>query len=149
METNNVTLAIEANLPLNFSASGAVFYSLPKAGKVNLKVITIGADFLQFSDGWILESVHESDCCESHYLSFEHFTLKDFEGHIFDLSNDKFFEKVPDYGIRLIPLNNHEIPVPGYGYNNGYYSTNLVLRVTDNEGKLTEYDITECQVIEE
>jgi hypothetical protein len=135
-----------------YSATGYCFVpSQPK--EIKLKVVSIGENFLTFEDfmsgkSFKLESDHESDCCENHYLSFEHFTIKDFEGLKFDLSNDKFFEKVPEYGIRLLPLNGHPIPVPGYGYNNGYYGTNLCLKVTDGDGNITEYDITECQVIE-
>ena len=130
-----------------YSATGFCFIPNKPKG-IRLKVVSIGENFLNFEDGWSLESDHESDCCERHYLSFEHLTIKDFEGLKFDLSSDKFFEKVPEYGIRLLPLNGHPIPVPGYGYNNGYYGTNLCLKVTDGDGNITEYDITECQVIE-
>jgi hypothetical protein len=149
----NKIIEIEKDLvDINFKASGWFFVpngNLP----IKLKVTSIGENFLTFEDifnggFWKLESDHDSDCCEKHYLSFEHFTIKDFEGQVFDLSNENFFEKIPEYGIRLLPLNGHPIPVPGYGYNNGYYGTNLCLKVTDNEGKITEYDITECQVIE-
>jgi hypothetical protein len=74
-------------------------------------------------------------------------TIDDFEDLEFDLSNDKFFNKIPDYGIELIPIKGHSVKIPGHGYNNGYYGTNLSLVIEDSEGKTTEFDITECQVI--
>ena len=69
----------------------------------------------------------------------------DFEGLEFDLSSD-FFEKVVDYGIRLLPTNGHPISVPGYGRNNGYYSHNLDL-VLSSPKETRSFDITECQEV--
>lgn len=116
-----------------------------------MKVVKVTNDSLVFDNGYILESEHESDCCEYHWLSFTDLTLEDFEDMEFDLSNDEFFEKIDGYGIKLIPTSHHHsVRVPGYGSNNGYYSTNLTLTVSDsNFKKLAEYDITECQVIDD
>lgn len=69
------------------------------------------------------------------------------EGLEFDLNNDNFFEKVEGYGIRLIPKNGFPVSVPGYGYNNGHYTTNLTLIIAKKYIE-KEYDITECQDIE-
>lgn len=110
------------------------------------KVTGVNEDGLVFEDGTSLYSEHDSDCCEHHYLSFADFSLSDFKGLEFDLSSDIFFEKVQDFGIRLHPVNGHAISVPGYGYNNGYYSANLTL-VLEKDNATTKYDITECQVI--
>lgn len=108
------------------------------------KVVDVN-DGVSFDNGSYLEAVHDQDCCESHYLSFKDITTADFEGMEFDLSSDKFFEKVPDYGIRLVPVNGHPVSIPGYGYNNGYYSSNLTL-VLSRPGKQEEkFDISECQ----
>jgi hypothetical protein len=105
------------------------------------------ADGLVFEDGTQIYSHHDSSCCEDHYLDFEHISLSDFDGLEFDLSNDNFFERVPDYGIRLIPTNGHPVPIPGYGYNNGYYSDNLTLWVSFPDNSTKTYDITDCQVV--
>lgn len=51
------------------------------------KVIRID-DALYFEDGSVLQSDHEQDCCEDHYLNFSDLSLSDFEGLEFDLSND-------------------------------------------------------------
>ena len=114
----------------------------------NLKVVKINSNSLEFDNGMILYSDHEPDCCENHYLSLSDLTLDDFEGLEFDLTNDDFFGRIPDYGIALKPINGYPIRIPGYGENNGYYSSNLALILTNTDGRgiFKEYDITECQV---
>lgn len=112
----------------------------------NVKVTHVDSDYIKFDDGSKLSSDHDQSCCEHHYLSFEGLTLSDFDGLSFDLSSN-FFEKVPDFGIRLVPVNGHSVSVPGYGYNNGYYSANLSL-VLDRPDSQTTFDITECQELE-
>ena len=113
----------------------------------NLKVVKIDSDSLEFDNGIVLYSDHQTECCESHYLSLSDLTLDDFEGLEFDLTNDDFFERIPDYGIALRPINGHPVRIPGYGDNNGYYSSNLdlILTNTDGRGVFKEYNITECQ----
>ncbi|MFZ2487947.1 MAG: hypothetical protein WAZ19_07470 [Anaerolineae bacterium] len=116
----------------------------------NLKVVRIGVEQLEFDNGMILKSYHERDCCESHYLSMADLTMDDFKGLLFDLSNDDFFERIDDYGIALNPKNGHPVRIPGYGANNGYYSSNLSLVITRTNGKgyFKKYDIEECQKID-
>lgn len=116
-----------------------------------LKVVRIEPDSMQFDNGMILHSDHEQSCCENHYLSLSDLTLDDFEDLEFDLSNDDFFERVEGYGIALKPKNGHPVRIPGYGSNNGYYSSNLALVITniDGRGVFKQYDITECQFIDD
>lgn len=112
-----------------------------------MKVVEID-DGLIFDNGWKLSSYHDSDCCEWHYLDFEHLNLDDFKDLEFDLTSDNFFGKIPDYGIELKPIKGWAVKIPGYGNNNGYYSTNLTLVVKDdNCDVVKKYDIKECQVI--
>jgi len=112
-----------------------------------MKVIYVDSDMVRFEDRSELFSEHGQDCCESHYLSFADLTLADFAGLEFDLSSHTFFERVPDYGIRLLPTNGHPVSVPGYGNNNGYYSSRLTL-VLSRPGKRPEqFDISDCQDI--
>ena len=113
----------------------------------NLKVIRINNDEVEFENGVKLYSNHESDCCESHYLSMSDLTIEDFEGLRFDLTNDNFFKRIDDYGIELIPTNGHSVKIPGYGSNNGYYSSQLDLILTNGNDFTKEYDISECQDI--
>lgn len=115
----------------------------------NLKVVKMDSESIEFEDGTVLHSDHEQDCCENHYLSFRDLSLEDFQGLEFDLSGDNFFNRIEDYGIELLPVSGHSIKVPGYGYNNGYYSSNLSLILSKNgsDGFRKKFNITECQVI--
>ena len=112
-----------------------------------LKVVRIDSDSLEFDNGMILYSDHEQDCCEIHYLSLDDLSLDDFKGLEFDLSNDDFFERIEGYGVALKPKNGHPVRIPGYGSNNGYYSSALDLIITNTDGRGTykKYDIAECQ----
>jgi len=115
---------------------------------MNTKVEKVTGDEIVFDNGWTLSSYHESDCCESHYLDIGSLSLADFEGLSFDLSSDAFFERVEDYGIRLIPINGHPVSIAGYGYNNGYYSSQLTLVLERGKDRKT-FDITECQEVKD
>lgn len=112
-----------------------------------LKVIKVTENGIQFSNEWFLSSDHSQDCCEHHELYFKDLTIDDFEGLEFDLSNDNFFKRIPDYGIELIPIHGHSIKIAGHGYNNGYYSSNLDLIIESNGKVIKTYDISECQDI--
>jgi hypothetical protein len=112
-----------------------------------IKITKIENEQLEFDDGTKLYSHHDQDCCESHYLSFEHITLGEVAELEFDFSNDDFFKKIDGYGIELIPVKGHPVRVPGYGYNNGYYGSDLIL-IVDVGATQKKYDVSECQVIE-
>lgn len=114
------------------------------------KVIAVDNDVITFDTGHSLYSEHESACCESHYLSMSDITVEDFKGMVFNLEGSDFFERVEDYGIRLISTDGRVVPIPGYGNNNGYYSAELALVVNNVEGKtIHNIDISECQDIVE
>jgi hypothetical protein len=108
------------------------------------KVTKVTSDYIEFDDEVQLFSDHDSQCCERHYLDFSNITLADFEGLEFDLSRDDFFERIEYFGIALKPVDGFPVRIPGYGSNNGYYSSNLdlILKGTNFEKR---FDITECQ----
>lgn len=112
------------------------------------KVIYVSSTSLGFDDGVTLYSEHERDCCERHWLSFSDLKLDDFDGLNFDLSGDSWFERVPGYGIRLLPLNGHQVAIPGYGQNGGFYSSNLAVVVEYPGAMKRVFDISECQTSE-
>ena len=114
-----------------------------------VKVSNTTDDSVTLSDGTVITSDHNQECCEHHYLDFSQVSLEDFDGLIFDVSSDTFFEAVADYGIRLVPTNGHPVSIPGYGYNNGYYSTNLTLVLSKPGSDNRTFDITECQDIKD
>ncbi len=103
---------------------------------------------ITFENDISLISEHLSDCCESHELTFTDITIADFEGLEFDLSGETFFRRIEGYGIELIPIKGHSVKIPGHGYNNGYYSSQLDL-VLIGPGFRKEFDISECQVIKD
>lgn len=111
-----------------------------------LKVVKVDSESIEFDNGASLSSYHDQDCCENHYLSFEHLSIEDFEGLHFDISKDDFFNKIEGYGIELLPISGHPVRIPGYGSNNGYYSTDLQL-VVKGPGVDKTFDISECQEI--
>ena len=115
----------------------------------NLKVVRISSDEIEFDNGMRLYSDHYKDCCEQHFLDFSDLTEADFKGLKFDLSNDGFFRRIENYGIELVPVSGWSVKIPGYGNNNGYYSTSLDLIVSypDGRGVFAKYDIEECQTI--
>jgi len=115
---------------------------------MNYKVIRVGPEEIEFEKGIKLSSNHNQDCCESHYLCFEHLTIEDFDGLEFNLEEDNFFNRLEWYGIELIPVKGHSVRIPGYGSNNGYYSTDLSL-VLSGLGNTRLFDISECQDISE
>ena len=110
-----------------------------------LKVIKVDGDSITFENNIMLSSDHKQDCCESHELDMSDLTIDDFKGLEFDLSNDDFFKRIEDYGIELIPIKGHSVKIPGYGYNNGYYSDQLELTISNGKDFTKTYDITECQ----
>jgi len=113
-----------------------------------VKVTKIARDSLTFNNGVRLYSNHDSDCWERHYLSLEDLSMQDFDGLEFDISGEDFFERLDGYGIALKPINGHPVRIPGYGYNNGYYSEQLDLILTNGKGFQKVFDVSECQVIE-
>jgi len=74
-------------------------------------------------------------------------TIADFDNLEFDLTTDDFFERIEGYGIALKPLIGHPVRIPGYGSNNGYYSGNLYLVLSDGKDFNKVFDVTECQVV--
>lgn len=115
----------------------------------NLKVVRVDSDTIEFENGIRLFSDHCQDCCESHHLSFGDITLDDFNELEFDLTGEDFFKRIEDYGIELVPVSGWSVKIPGYGSNNGYYSSDLTLVITDGADFRKTFDISECQKITE
>src|SRR5690606_23264188 len=113
------------------------------------KIIKIYDETIEFNDGSKLYSFHDQSCCESHYLDPSGIELDEVNDLIFDLDKplEEIIERVPGYGIRLIPRHGMPLSIPGYGYNNGYYSDNLSLTLSRNNGSNESLNITDCQVI--
>lgn len=113
----------------------------------NVKIYFIASDIIYFDNGYQLTYYHQDSCCETHWLDFTHIERGDYEDLEFNLSNDEFFTRIPDYGIQLNAVNNFPLRIPGYGENNGCYSSDLSLILADAEGNEKKYDISDCQNI--
>lgn len=113
-----------------------------------VKVTSVTADSIIFDGNIILTSNHDTDCCESHYLDMEHINLSDFDDLEFNLDCETFFSRIEGYGIELNPISGHSVKIPGYGSNNGYYSSQLDL-ILSGPNIYKKFDITECQDISE
>jgi hypothetical protein len=73
--------------------------------------------------------------------------INDFNGLRFDLTNNKFYNEIIGYGIELIPITGHPVKIPGYGYNNGEYSSSLDLVLEWDYGFEKSFNISDCQKI--
>lgn len=111
-----------------------------------IKIIKVAKNYIAFENDFFLSYYHDQDCCEQHYLDFQHLSVKDFEGLKFDLTKE-FFRKIPSYGIELIPIEGWGVKIPAYSNNNGYYSDNLSLVIIKGESvkHIIYFDITDCQ----
>lgn len=123
-----------------------------------IKIKKISENEIEFDDGSILTSSHERDCCEVHYLDFSNLsaynidtttgkTINIYERE-FDFSNGVSFKKVEGVGILLIDIYGSKYLVNGYGFNNGYYGTDITLVYRRPEKKTLTYDVSKCQNIE-
>lgn len=112
------------------------------------KIVKLSPETIVFDDESIIYSVHEQDCCESHYIDPTGLNLSEIMDLEFDLSKplETLIERVEGYGIRLKPVNNFPLSIPAYGINNGYYGTNIKL-ILQTKDKYEIIDITECQEI--
>ena len=115
----------------------------------SVKVIKVDSTGITFENDIKLYSDHQSDCCELHELSFDDITINDFKDLEFDLTGESFFNRIIDFGIELIPIHGHSVKIPGHGYNNGYYSSELTLILTDGKDLKKTFDITDCQDIKD
>ena len=112
------------------------------------KVISINSDSITFDNNTTLTFHPDQDCCENHYLSLSDLTLDDFNGLEFDLTSDDFCERLEGYGIALKPLKGFPISIPGYWNNNGYYSSDLEIVLSNEDNNfLKVFDISKCQDI--
>ena len=114
------------------------------------KIRKINDGYILFDDGSRLYSDHCTQCCEEHYLAFYEMPDKNADQDIYDLEFDlnpdgRFFERVENYGIRLVPTNGYPVFIPGYASNNGYYSDKLTLVLCRPTNEEYKYDITDCQ----
>jgi len=123
----------------------------------NTTITEIGDDYIKFSNGTILKSIHDQECCECHWLDFsvmKFYNVATTTGKELDIYKTKFdfskgipFEKVEGMGILLIDTNGNKFLVNGYGENNGYYGNNINLIYSFNNMPIYWADVSKCQKI--
>lgn len=121
-----------------------------------MKIKEIQEDVLIFDNEAKITSYHESDCCEHHWADFSvvrGYNINTATGKQINIYDVDFSENVQEIiqlveeiGFNLVALDGSKYFVPCYGSNNGYYSTDLELRISGNSFAFT-IDITNCQVI--
>ena len=112
--------------------------------KLSAEAVKVCEELLEI-DGMTLRSLHIQSCCEHHYLDFEHFPKE-------ELARLKLIEKIDITGVKGMGLNlrfyNGDsdvcIFVPGRGYNNGYYNSEIIL-VIQEKGVEKKFDVSEFQ----
>lgn len=112
-----------------------------------------------FTNGYVLTSEHWNDCCESHYLDFnmmKNYNIGTATGKPIDIYKQSFdfskgvpFKRVDGIGILLYDTEGNKYLINGYGYNNGYYGTNIDLVLTYGIMVKYRYNVSECQEIDE
>ena len=121
-----------------------------------MKIKIIEEERVIFDDDSVLKSHHDRSCCEWHYLDFNMLknynvspktgkTLDIYEQE-FDFSNGVNFKRVEGMGILLFDVDGNPYLINGYGYNNGWYSDEIIL-IYKNGKEEHRYDVTECQKI--
>lgn len=82
---------------------------------------------IEFDNGWIMCDCHWQDCCENVYAAWNH--LKDEVGVNYDFDEKSFrIEVVEGQGFRFGD-GNIMLFVPCYNEQNGYYNSNLEIKV--------------------
>lgn len=99
-------------------------------------IVKIEEESIELSDGTNIYSFHDQDCCEHHWADFSVLEVNP------DHKNP--FDKLDFKGVEGLGFLMNGMLVNGYGDNNGYYSSNLDLVVTDGN-TVYEWDISDYQ----
>ena len=110
-----------------------------------LKVIEVKSDNIKFDNGMVLSAFHKDKTYADNYLCFDDLTLNDFKDLEFDLTTDKFFNRMIGYGIELVPIKGHSIRTPGYGVDSGFYTSDLELVLTSGDNIIKKFEVSDNQ----
>ena len=118
----------------------------------------IGEEKIVFDNGTIMQSFHCHDCCENHWAELsklKEYNINPKTGDNIDIMQIEFPENIhehlillEDEGFNIVAKDGSKYFVPGYGENNGYYSTDITLIINYPNGKKIEVDLTKCQKID-
>lgn len=117
-----------------------------------MKIIKIDEDRIEFDNGYTLTYYHNQDCCENVYADFKNMQVNNLIiTEKIDVSKYEFSEElldniecIKDVGFNLITKDGIKILVSCYNSQNGYYSSDLELILTKNNGVSERKDISDC-----
>lgn len=94
---------------------------------------------MEFDNSTKIEGDHQQDCCESNYIDFKG-SLKDIleVGQEFKTIEIKKDEDTNKYGFDLY-LDNVRYPINCYSDQNGYYSSDIEVKLMTSEQIITEF----------
>lgn len=119
-----------------------------------MKIVKVEEERIIFDNGSILESYHEQECCENHYVDFtsindQGFENEEFAEHLLKIlevnsyKNDDCpfdFDRWSSF-FNIKDLKNNKYTLTIYNSNNGYYSTNVSLILTHKNGDVETFSI--------
>ena len=101
-----------------------------------MKVVKRDGDSIKYDNGTTITYYHEQDCCENVYADWSALDDTGFDDNII---NEIEIEKVEGSGFII-----NGYFVPCYDEQNGFYSSDLELIITDKNGNSKVIDITGC-----
>jgi hypothetical protein len=114
-----------------------------------MRIIIVNDESIVFDNGSVLESFHDQDCCESHYVDFSSILGQgwedaDFPEHLSDMvafsdeevRKDEYSETWYSFVI-LKDKQGIKYTLNIYNSNNGYYGTDVSLILTNDKVKET------------
>jgi|SaaInlV_130m_DNA_2_1039683.scaffolds.fasta_scaffold09341_9 hypothetical protein len=122
-----------------------IIYNKEFKNKIKDLVIKDEEVIIEFEDGGVLlESYHNQDCCENVYADFS--IMKYYKERLVDKElKDLTIKSVKDMGFLLCfncGYDNEKVFIPCYNSQNGYYSSDLELHITEGE-VTTKIDISD------
>ena len=100
-----------------------------------MKLIKYSEQGLEFDNGTKVVDDHDQDCCELVYADWEQ--LKDT-----DVLSHNFPEKLTIDGVDKSGIKIDGYFIPCYNSQNGYYSSDLAIKIKYPDGKKEEIDIS-------
>ena len=88
-----------------------------------MKIVRVASEGILFTNGKMIYSNHEPECCEVNYADLEQLEVSGYEVE-FD-EDSMVFEKLDDYGFRFGSVNTPMFFIPCYSDQNGYYDSTV------------------------
>lgn len=119
-----------------------------------MKIVKVEEERIIFDNGSVLESYHEQDCCENHYVDFTSINDQGFENENFPeqlrdiISTEADPLEVDEWGefnissfFNIKDKQGNKYTLTIYNSNNGYYSTDVSLILTHKNGDVETFRI--------